>query len=75
MRVTFDAEADAAYIDLTDAPLLPGRDSVPCDPPDGMQAFVVLDWKEGRIVGLEVLDASRLLHPDLLANAERPGAP
>lgn len=47
---------------------LPDADSVPCDPPEDVQyAFVVMDWKEGRIVGLEVLDASRLLPPDLLA--------
>jgi uncharacterized protein YuzE len=35
--------------------------------------MVVLDWKDGKIVGLEVLDASALLHPDLLAQAARPG--
>jgi uncharacterized protein YuzE len=39
---------------------------VPVDPPAGLNAFVVLDWKDGKIVGLEVLDASALLHPDLL---------
>jgi len=74
MRVTYDAEADAAYIYLTDVPLMPGRDSFPCDPPEGMLAFVVMDWKDGKIVGLEVLDASKLLHPDLLAEA-RPTSP
>jgi uncharacterized protein YuzE len=73
MRVTYDPEADAAYIYLTDEDLLPGRDSVPCDPPEGEQAFVVLDWREGKIVGLEVLDASARLHADLLAQAVRPG--
>jgi hypothetical protein len=35
--------------------------------------FVVLDWREGKIVGLEVLDASALLHADLLAEAVRRG--
>ncbi len=71
MRITYDGEADAAYIYLTGADLRPGRDSVPVDPPDGVRAFLVMDWKDGRIVGFEVLDASRLLHPDLLAEAER----
>lgn len=75
MRVTFDPDADAAYIYLTEAPLTPGRDSVPLDPPEGVRAFVVLDWKDGKIVGLEVLDASSLLHPDLLAEAATPGQP
>lgn len=73
MRVTYDPEADAAYIHLTEEELLPGRDSVPCDAPEGDHAFVVLDWKDGKIVGLEVLDASARLHPDLLDRAVRPG--
>jgi uncharacterized protein YuzE len=75
VRITYDPEADAAYVYLTDEPLMPGRDSVPVDPPDGTQAFVVLDWKDGKIVGLEVLDAASLLHADLLAEATRPGQP
>lgn len=39
----------------------------------GDHAFVVLDWKDGELVGLEVLDASARLHPDLLDGAVRPG--
>ena len=73
MRLTYDPEADAAYIYLTDEVLMPGRDSVPCDAPDGDHAMVVLDWKDGKIVGLEVLDASARLHQDLLAQAVRTG--
>jgi uncharacterized protein YuzE len=73
VRITYDHEADAANIYLTDEQLMPGRDSVPVDPPEGVQAFVVLDWKDGKIVGLEVLDARALLHPDLLAQASLPG--
>jgi uncharacterized protein YuzE len=75
MRITYDPEVDAAYIYLTDEQLLPGRDSVPVDPPEGMRAYIVLDWKDGKIVGLEVLDATSLLHSDLLAQAVRPGQP
>ena len=71
MRITYDREADAAYIYLTDAVLSPGRDSIPCDKPDDVEhAWVVMDWREGLIVGLEVLDASKLLHPDLLTLAD-----
>lgn len=73
MRVTYDSEVDAVYIYLTGNDLMPGRDSIPCDVPDGVQAFVVLDWKDGGIVGLEVLDASIRLNEDLLAEAVRPG--
>ena len=65
---------DAAYIYLTDEQLPPGRDSVPVDPPEGMRADIVLDRKDGKMVGLEVLDAAAsLLHADLLAQAIRPG--
>jgi uncharacterized protein YuzE len=71
VRITYDTEVDAAYIYLTGTELSPGRDSIPCHPPEGMRAVVVLDWKDGRIVGLEVLDTSTILHPDLLAQAER----
>ena len=70
--MTYDPVANAAYVYLTDEPLPPGRDSIPCDPPEGMQAMVVMDWKEGRIVGLEVLDARQLLHSDFLESAEQP---
>ena len=69
MHITFDREADAVYVYLTSETLLPGRESIPCDTPDGVNAMVVLDWKDGKIVGLEVLDASALLHADLLAEA------
>jgi uncharacterized protein YuzE len=74
VKITYDRQADAAYIYLTGEPLMPGRNSIPCDPPDGMRAFVVMDWKDGKIVGLEVLDAASLLHADLPAQAQRPGS-
>jgi len=50
MRVTYDADADAACIYVTDERLMPGRQSVPVDPPDGLQAFVALDegWQVHR---------------------------
>jgi uncharacterized protein YuzE len=67
-RLAVSYEADAAYIYLTDEALPPGRDSIRCGTPDGVNATVVLDWKDGRITGVEVLEASHLLHPDLLAS-------
>ena len=66
-------EVDAAYIYLTDESLMPGRDSIACEVPEGTNAMVVLDWKNGRIVGLEVMDASHHLHPDLLQSATPKG--
>ncbi len=71
MRITYDPKVDAAYIYLTDVELAPGRHTVPLETP--APAMVNMDWKDGRIVGLEVLDASKLLHPDLLAQAISPG--
>ena len=35
--------------------------------------MVNMDWKDGKIVGLEILGAAALLHPDLLAQAKLPG--
>lgn len=71
MRITYDPAADAAYIYLTNVELEPGRDTVPLETP--VPAMVNMDWKDGRIVGLEVLGASSLLHPDVIAQASSPG--
>jgi uncharacterized protein YuzE len=62
MRVTYDAEVDAAYIYLVDAPL-PGSavTTLSLDPREvNGEVNIDLDF-EGRIIGIEVLDASRLL--------------
>lgn len=72
VRITYEPESDAAYIYLTDAELEPGRDTVELETPD-VPAGVNMDWKDGKIVGLEVLDAASLLHHDLLAQATSPG--
>ena len=70
MRVTYDPGADAVYISLTEEPLSSGRDSVPAAAPPGVDAFVVLDWKGGRLVGIEILDARSKLHSDFLEQAQ-----
>jgi hypothetical protein len=31
--------------------------------PKGVQAFIVLDWEDDRLVGIEILDTSSRLHP------------
>jgi len=63
VRITYDPAADAAYVYLTGEPLSRGRTSILADPPEGVQAFFVLDWKDDRLVGIEILDASSRLHP------------
>jgi uncharacterized protein YuzE len=70
VRITYDPAADAAYIHLTGERLTRGRTSIPATPPEGVRAFIVLDWKDDRLVGIEILDASSRLHPDLLEEAE-----
>jgi hypothetical protein len=52
---------------------MPGRTSIPAEPPEGVQAFIVLDWKYDRLVGIEILDASSRLHQDFLGQAEAIG--
>jgi uncharacterized protein YuzE len=70
VRITYDAAADAVYIYLTGQPLTPGRTTTQADTPPSIDGFIALDWKDGRLVGLEILDASRRLHRDLLEQAE-----
>jgi len=71
VRITFDRVADAVYIYLTAVDLTPGRHTVVCPaPPDREPLEVLLDWKDGKVVGLEILHAPELLHHDLLAEAE-----
>jgi len=72
VRITYDP--DAVYIHLTDEPLASGRTTTTtttqADTPPGVNGFVALDWKDDLLVGIEVLDASARLHPDLLDQAE-----
>ena len=70
MRITCDPAAGAACIYLTGERLSRGRTSTPATPPEGVPAFIVLDWKDDRLVGIEIPDASSRLHPDLLNEAE-----
>jgi hypothetical protein len=38
--------------------------------PPGASGFTALDWQNGRLVGIEILDATRHLRDDLLQAAE-----
>lgn len=71
MRVTYDAVVDAAYIYLTtEIPAGGIARTVPVDPRE-IDGMINLDFDaEGRLVGIEVLDASRFLGPQFLASAE-----
>lgn len=73
MRITYDRRANAVYVYFTEDPLTPGRQSIPVETPEGVNTFVVVDWKDNKIVGLEILDASINLHQDFLDQAENIG--
>ena len=67
MRITYDRSTDAAYIYLV--PMIdPGgvKKTYSCDPAE-VNAEINLDFDgSGRLIGIEVLDASRKLPRDLL---------
>jgi uncharacterized protein YuzE len=70
MRIEYDRRANAAYIMLK-GDVRPGGVSrtVPCDPTLEM---INLDFdREGHLVGIEVMDASKCLAPELLQTAVR----
>jgi Protein of unknown function (DUF2283) len=54
-HVTDGPAADAVYIHLTGDPLAPGRTTIQASTPPGTEGFVALDWKDDRLVGIEIL--------------------
>jgi uncharacterized protein YuzE len=71
--VEYDPLVDAAYIYLT--AISPGQvaSTYPC-PPSEVSGQIQLDFDaEGRLVGIEVLDASKFLPPDVLDAARTMG--
>jgi uncharacterized protein YuzE len=70
MRVTYDPSVDAAYMQLVDEIAAGGvAHTYPCDPRE-VGGTINLDFDAaGRLVGVEVLDASKLLPPEVLESA------
>jgi uncharacterized protein YuzE len=68
--ISYDAAADAVCICLTGQPLTPGRTAIQVGSRPNVDGFIALDWKDDRLVGIEILGASRRLRPDLLHGAE-----
>ena len=74
VHATFDPEADAAYIYLM--PPVPGSaaHSVPCVS-ENAAGDVILDFdKGGRLIGIEILGASKALPKEILAESVLPGS-
>lgn len=71
-KVTYDPSVDAAYLYLV--PIGPGEAKMTygCDPEE-VDGQIHLDFdKEGRLIGIEVLDASHKLPKSLLKAAVAP---
>jgi len=70
IKVRYDAEIDAAYINL--APGLPGRRTTTnCESSLGDFTAINLDWSDDdRLVGIEVFGASQRLPPEVLKLAD-----
>lgn len=73
MRITYSKNADAAYIYLTDIKKGGVAKTHPCEVP-GIKGEIMLDFdKDGRLVGIEILDASNGLPASFLKSAENIG--
>ena len=73
MRITFDPDADAAYIYIKDQ-LGFGevKETHLCDVQAQEGAVILAFDEEGRLVGVEILGARQLIPGEVLASAERP---
>ncbi|MQY05914.1 DUF2283 domain-containing protein [Actinomadura macrotermitis] len=75
LKVTYDGQANAAYIYFED-PVQAGAPGsavkmYPCDP-IAVGGMINLDFdREGRVIGIEILDARSMLSPYLIEAAER----
>jgi uncharacterized protein YuzE len=70
VRITYDPRSDAVYIYLVDE-IPPGgvAQTYPCDPRE-VNGEINLDFDaDGRLLGIEILDASKKLPETLLRSA------
>ncbi len=67
MKLSYDRSVDAAYIQLAREIAAGGvAKTYPCDPLE-VSGQINLDFDaEGRLIGIEILDASKKLPPELL---------
>jgi uncharacterized protein YuzE len=77
VRVTYDPAADAGYIALREIESGGAKHTVPLDEEGeaevGALGSIVLDFDgEERLIGIEILNASEILPPELLREAEPP---
>jgi len=69
MRTTFDKNADAVVIYFSEKKEMSAF-MYPCDPSE-INGMINLDFnKEGKLIDIEILDATRLLPKEFLENAQ-----
>ncbi|AJW79005.1 DUF2283 domain-containing protein [Clavibacter michiganensis] len=74
MKITYDTAADAAYIQVV-PDIKPGQsaEQIHSIATPGNRGEIVLDFdSDGRLLGVEVLQAGDVLSAEVLAAAERP---
>lgn len=70
-RVTYDSEADAAYVYLVGEIRAGEAVRTVSVAPDEIGGMVNIDLDiDGRILGIEILDARSLMRPDVLPDAQ-----
>lgn len=67
MKLSYDRSIDAAYIQIAEVIGAGGvAMTYPCDPVE-VRGEINLDFdSEGRLIGIEILDASKKLPPEIL---------
>ncbi len=72
MKATYDHSVDAAYIYLVPEIVKAQVKNTYCCDPREVNGQINLDFDEsGRLLGIEILDATRLLHADILDKAKK----
>ena len=74
MKITYDKQADAAYVMIADR-IQDGEAAIQLhsiETPGG-KGEVTLDFdRNGKLLGMEILGAAQVLHPEVLARTEPP---
>lgn len=69
IKLTYDSKADAAYIYFSNFPPEAVDKTYLCEPQE-VEGVINLDFADGKLVGIEVMDASKKLSKELLDQAE-----
>ncbi len=69
-KLRYDKNVDAAYIYFTEFPAATVEKTYSCDPKE-VGGMINLDFFQGKLVGIEIMDASKKLPKELLDLAEK----